>query len=230
MIVLVFDTETSGLPTTSIINDTSISSWPYIVQFTYIMYDTESNSVIKTSNNIINIPTSIVLSPANIAIHGITRAIMDASGRQIVDVITEFLTDLENTDILVAHNLDFDRNMTIAEIYRTYSPTTSNQTVFNLPAIIRFQTMKSYCTMKRTLYLSTFTSINPTTGKEYKKYFKLSELYFKLFNVVPRNMHNALCDVYACLRCFIKLQYNIDVCIVNSTLNTQITTLLHPTS
>ena len=230
MIVFVLDTETSGLPVTTVINDTTISSWPYIVQFTYIMYDTETNTILKTSNNIINIPNTIVLSPANIAIHGITRNIMDASGIPIGDVLTEFLTDLEGVgvEILVAHNLEFDRNMIIAEIYRHNANTITS--VINSQSVIKLRYMNSYCTMKRTLNLSTFKRTNPITGKEYVKYLKLSELYNILFNIIPNNMHNALHDVIATLRCFIKLQNNIDIYLVNSTLQTLISAQLHPAS
>jgi DNA polymerase-3 subunit epsilon len=236
MIVFVLDTETSGLPVTTVINDTTISSWPYIVQFTYIMYDTETNTILKTSDNIINIPNTIVLSPANIAIHGITRNIMDASGRPIGDVLTEFLTDLEGVgvEILVAHNLEFDRNMIIAEIYRHNSNNANNAntntSVINSQSVIKLRYMNSYCTMKRTLNLSTFKRTNPITGKEYVKYLKLSELYNILFNINPTNMHNALHDVIATLRCFIKLQNNIDIYLVNSTLHALISAQLHPAS
>ena len=40
MRVLVFDTETTGLPQTKILNPDTLHQWPTIVQFSYIIYDT----------------------------------------------------------------------------------------------------------------------------------------------------------------------------------------------
>ena len=37
------------------------------------------------------------------------------------------------------------------------------------------------------------------------------ELYQKMFGVTPKNLHNSLNDVIVCLRCFIKLKYEIDI-------------------
>ena len=43
MRVLVFDTETTGLPKSKIINPDTLNLWPHIVQFSYIIYDTVLN-------------------------------------------------------------------------------------------------------------------------------------------------------------------------------------------
>ena len=32
-----------------------------------------------------------------------------------------------------------------------------------------------------------------------------------MFGVTPKNLHNSLNDVIVCLRCFIKLKYEIDI-------------------
>jgi hypothetical protein len=46
MRVLVFDTEATGLPKTKIINPDALHLWPHIVQFSYLIYDTELNDVL----------------------------------------------------------------------------------------------------------------------------------------------------------------------------------------
>jgi hypothetical protein len=48
-------------------------------------------------------------------------------------------------------------------------------------------------------------------GKEYTKFPKLSELYEFLFHSVPENLHNSMIDVLACLRCYLKTEFNIDI-------------------
>lgn len=47
MIILVFDTETTGLPKTKIISYDTLKLWPYIVQFSYIIFDTDTCEIVK---------------------------------------------------------------------------------------------------------------------------------------------------------------------------------------
>ena len=47
--------------------------------------------------------------------------------------------------------------------------------------------------------------------KMYKKFPKLSELYFCLFQSNPANLHNALVDTLVCLRCFLKIKLNYEI-------------------
>jgi DNA polymerase III epsilon subunit-like protein len=48
-------------------------------------------------------------------------------------------------------------------------------------------------------------------GREYLKYPKLAELHYELFNKTPNHLHNAFNDVLICLKCFLKLRYDLDV-------------------
>jgi len=213
MFVLVFDTETTGLPKTKVINENTLTSWPYIVQLSYILYDTESNKIIKISDNIVKIPENIELTKDSIAIHGIDRNKMNENGKSIVEVLQEFLTTIDSIDMIVGHNIDFDINMIIVEIYR--SALDANNcciTKINLPIVVQLQYMKRYCTMKNSMELCNIKKINKTSGKEYVKFPTLSETYQQLFNEKPNNMHNSLHDIYACFRCYYKLQYKKDIC------------------
>ena len=63
MKVLVFDTETTGLPDRFNIPYQHSSRWPHIVQFSFILYDLENNKVINESDFIINVPDDVNISP-----------------------------------------------------------------------------------------------------------------------------------------------------------------------
>jgi len=213
MFVLVFDTETTGLPKTKVINESTVNSWPYIVQLSYLIYDTESNKIIRISDNIAKIPENVELSKESIEIHGIDRKKMNEKGKPIVEILQEFLTIIDSIDLIVSHNIDFDINMIIVEIYRSaLDANNSNIKEINLPIIVQLQYMNKYCTMKNSMELCNIKKFTKTTGKEYVKFPTLSESYHKLFNEKPNNMHNSLNDVYACFRCFCKLKYNKDIC------------------
>jgi len=59
----------------------------------------------------------------------------------------------------------------------------------------------------------TITNIETTTqsGKKYIKYPKLIELYKHYFNEELTGLHNALIDVFACFRCYYKMEHNVDI-------------------
>ena len=46
MLILIFDTETTGLPKTKIISQDTLESWPNIVQFSFTIFDTDENKII----------------------------------------------------------------------------------------------------------------------------------------------------------------------------------------
>ena len=90
MKIAVFDTETTGLPKSKIINEFSLSLWPHIVQFSYIIYDTELQKIIKTVDLVIKIPENINISDEVSDIHGITNFISQTSQHKIEDALITF--------------------------------------------------------------------------------------------------------------------------------------------
>lgn len=212
MLILVFDTETTGLPKSKIINKDVLHLWPYIVQFSYIIFDTESKTLIKMKDCIIRIPDFITISEEVSRIHGITNDISLSKGVNIVDVLNEFFVDFSSVDYIVGHNVSFDLNMIRAEL---------NRVIINashVEQVSEFQTHLTtinastniYCTMKESITLCAIET-KDKFGRTYNKFPKLIELYQKLFNLTPNNLHNSLNDVIVCLRCFMKLKYDKDI-------------------
>jgi DNA polymerase III epsilon subunit-like protein len=209
MRTLVFDTETTGLPKSKIISPTTLDLWPHIVQFSYIIFDSETNRIIKIKDCIIKIPDTVTISEENSNIHGITNEITSRRGINIQHVIEEFFEDINNVDHIVGHNVSFDINMVKVEL---------NRLLLNSDEVIQFQDYLTvlnesnniYCTMQESIELCAI-EMKDKFGRSYKKFPKLVELYKKMFNVTPNNLHNSLNDVIVCLRCFMKLKYNVDI-------------------
>jgi len=196
MKLLVFDTETTGLPK----NNPSIyqtSEWPYSVQFSFLIYDTDFFKVCEEFDYIIKLPKHIPIPEESVAIHGITKERSTKEGVPIKGVLEQFKQKLEECDIIVGHNISFDKRMVIVESirnrFKTFFPSSPD---------------KYYCTMKNTVDICQIERINQTTNEAYFKYPTLSELFKKLFNRIPKGFHNSMIDVYASLICYIKLKYN----------------------
>jgi DNA polymerase III epsilon subunit-like protein len=224
MKIAVFDTETTGLPKTKILNDESLALWPHVVQFSYIIYDTELQKIIKKVDFVIKIPTNINISDEVSDIHGITNFISQNSQYKMDDALILFSNDYLNygIDLIVGHNLSFDINMLKIELMREIGQVidTINKRQFSqlLDSLndMNQESQKSpespnlYCTMLKSIELCNL-KMKTKYGKEYLKFPKLSELHMKLFNSSPRNLHNSLNDVLICLRCYYMLEHKVDI-------------------
>ena len=177
MRVLVFDTETTGLPPKGPID---AGTWPYVVQLSFVEMDTETDKLVE-HDFIVRVQGEIPTTE----IHGITKGRNSACGFAFPDVFGIFSEFVKRADIVVGHNVEFDLNMVRVECLR-------HGLAFEEPPIV-------YCTMR-----SNNDRCNIVAPSGYVKYPKLVELYQFLFKQEPENLHNALTDVYVCLRCFHK--------------------------
>ena len=217
---MVFDTETTGLPQTKILNRHTLHLFPHIVQLSYIIYNFETNNVEKIRDFIIKVPEGIFISKESVKLHGITNEISWNQGVNIDSALTEFFDDYANTDLLVAHNMSFDVDMIRAELLRLVekdneSKKTLEQILYKGLYDIIVKASNLYCTMQESIELCNIEAVNKK-GEKYIKFPKLVELHENLFSETPSNLHNSLNDVIITLKCFGILKYNKDVCEFNN--------------
>lgn len=209
---LIFDTETTGLAQTKIINQETLNKWPHIVQFSYIIYDME-NGIIVSKDCIIKL-NGITIPEDLTKIHGISNKISQEKGENLEVVLKEFFYYLRKVDFLVGHNISFDINMIIVELLRIiYDRLYPKEHIDAYKHDLHFlQNFKNvFCTLKQSIELCGLKAIDKF-GKEYEKWPKLSELHEKLFGTTPNNLHNSFIDILVTLRCFIKLKFKNDLC------------------
>jgi len=213
MRVLVFDTETTGLPQTKILNPDTLHKWPTIVQFSYIIFDLSLNDIVESRDYVIKVPESILISEDSSKIHGITNEIASRIGFPIDDVLNEFFYYLRNVDLIIGHNINFDINMIKTELLRIiYSQDTSSRQLINCKYNLHFITnyKNVCCTLNDSIELCNIQAIDKF-GRPYLKYPKLIELHEKLFHSSPNNLHNSFNDILVTLRCFMMLKHNSDL-------------------
>lgn len=218
MKLLVYDTETNGLPPKGerFVNKGNLEQWPHTVQFSYVIYDTDANKLLKTHDSIIKLPPGVLISEENYSFHHISNKMCETKGKDINVVLREFLTDCTRVDMLVGHNINFDFNMVKAEMMRNPYAYTAEDTKM-------VANKRMYCTARETYGYCSIPAIN-WKGEKYFKYPTLTELYQKLFDEIPQNLHNSLNDVIVTLRCVVKFRFNKDV---NSEVKSLIVNLLH---
>lgn len=203
MKVLVVDTETTGLPEKG---NPSIYSekekWPHIIQLSFLLYDTDTNKIISCVDEIIKLENHIVLTAESVRIHGITRAKSQRKGILINEALLNFYEAFEACDIVVGHNIKFDKRMIMVETNR----------INDYKILSRYWiTKKEYCTMKNSVDICKIETTNKY-GEKYNKYPKLSELHQKLFKTIPNGLHDSMADVLICLRAYVMMVNKQDIC------------------
>jgi DNA polymerase III epsilon subunit-like protein len=229
MRILVFDTETTGLPKSRTLDDTNLHLWPYIVQFSYVVYDISSNRIVKMVDELVKLPEKIIIPTECIKIHGITNAMCESRGKNIENLLIDFYDDFNECERIIAHNLSFDLNLLKAELLRVINKSISK----NGTDIVLYNNMfsnlttskKYYCTMQDTIDYCQVKALD-RNGKEFVKFPKLSELYHKMFGNIPNNLHNSMNDVIICLRCYVMWYHKYDVAKENSEIEVFITSHL----
>jgi len=175
MKLLLFDTETTGLPKFKEQAHKIRDNWPHIVSIAWIII--EGTEIIKKEYFIIK-PMWDIPSEST-KIHGITYEKAMKEGSDLCEIMDKFWIDVKKSDCMIAHNIEFDINVLInAEMWdlkRVY------------PAL-----KKMYCTMElsRSLVKLPFHS-----GTGFKSP-KLSELYEYVTKKPPvkNSLHNSLYD------------------------------------
>ena len=183
--ILIFDLETIGFPKYK--NAKPFQSYYYdqarIIEIGYVIIN-PTGEVLKSVNHFVKYDK--IVNIENSFIHGITNDMVMEHGVLIDEVLDELSNDLINVDTIVAHNIEFDYNVLLSEVYRKYK---------NFKHLLGLLYSKDlHCTMQ--------------IGKKYMtsgKYPKLVELHQLLFDKVWVQTHRALDDVNTCAKCYIEM-------------------------
>ena len=115
MKVLIFDTETTGLPEGKNPSIYETQKWPHIIQLSYIVYDSETNDIVTLEDDYISIDDNVVIQPGSQIIHNISREMLTDRGIPIEQALEKFNKFSDMSDLLVGHNVSFDKRMVIVE-------------------------------------------------------------------------------------------------------------------
>lgn len=185
MATLIFDLETNGLPKYKRAKPFQFYAYENcrLVEIGYVIIN-HQGEVIKQVDSFVQHTDDVMIT--NSHIHGISNEMVLEYGKKINEVLDELTVDLMNVDTIVAHNIEFDYNVLLSEVYRKYDQ------YKHLLGLLYSKDL--HCTM--------------LMGKKYMstgKYPKLVELHQLLFNEVWIQTHRALDDVITCKKCYVKM-------------------------
>jgi DNA polymerase III epsilon subunit-like protein len=162
-----------------------VNNWPDIVSLAWSVFK-KDGILVKSRYSLIQ-PDDWVIPDDSIKIHGITNEQASNEGRGLREVIEEFNSDLQTCDTVVAHNMEFDKNV----LFNAYKWRLNMAPSW--PAEI--------CTMLKSEPELKLPRKFPSSYRKYKSP-TLTELYQATFGREPTGQHNSqkdveiLCEVY----------------------------------
>jgi DNA polymerase III subunit epsilon len=185
--ILVFDVETSGLPSRRGAHYSDLDVWPRIVSISWALYR-GPDAQVKHIHTLIR-PDGFSIPPEATRIHGIDTERARREGAPAPATLASLLQDVAThaPSLVVAHNVDFDRPILLAEFLRAGLGD-------------EFARLPSFCTMASTTELCRLP--RPRGGY---KWPTLDELHRYLFGAGVEVAHDAGADVLSCAKCYFKL-------------------------
>ena len=183
MIVLFFDTETTGLPKNWKAPVTDVDNWPRVFQLAWAVW--EDGVEMETHVDLITPEGWLVPREKFWLDHEHSTENCVEYGIPIADALSKLMDAIEVADVMVAHNLSFDHKVVGAEMVRLNISTT------NKP--------KKICTMNSS------TKFCALPGPYGLKWPKLEELHHKLFASDAGEQHDAGKDIAITAKCFFEL-------------------------
>lgn len=188
--ILVFDTETTGVPKKYSAPVSDLENWPRLVQLGWFaMHD---DGTPAGSMEYIIKPDGFVIPEEASAIHHITQADAEIKGIPISKVLASFLYVVKQTTLLVGHNVEFDLNIVGAEFIRW----SGKNYLDGIPSLCTMKAGIDFCKLPKT----------SSRGTDKYKWPRLEELYWALFNSKISGAHTALQDVRSTARCYLEMK------------------------
>jgi len=184
---LIFDTETTGIPHNKTAPITDLENWPRLVQLAWQLHD-NTGKLLSQHSYIIK-PEGFDIPYKAEQIHGISTRRAQEEGINLDEVLATFIKDLDNTRLLVGHNIEFDINIIGAEYIRQ---SLKPDYFLGLDRLDTGIASTEYCQMSGGI-----------GGR--LKMPRLNELHQKLFGKDIEDAHDAAYDVDATARSFFGL-------------------------
>jgi DNA polymerase III epsilon subunit-like protein len=194
--------------------------WNNIIQISYILYDTKNN-IFTPFDDYIDLPPEVVekflgapkgtYHPTIVnALEEQQKATEQGKTVPLQDAIERFLEAYKSADIVVGHNVDYDKSMVLAELMHLHLSADNRK---YLDKFIEIQSSKKFvCTSEMGVDVCKIEARN-STGDIFFKFPRLNQLYEHLFGYPPveSKLHNALNDVIVTFRCYYFITYDEDI-------------------
>jgi len=194
-LILVFDTETTGLPQYKLPSDDP--SQPHLVEIAAHLFH-ENGTLISGFSAVVK-PNGWVIPDEIIAIHGITNEYAQEHGIDEEEAVATFLTLHDQANVRVAHNVGFDDRIMRIAIKRYFGDEKAEQ----------YKALPSECTAalsKPIIKLPPTEAMMKTNFKNSFKNPNLKEAFKHFTGEEMQESHRAEADVIACAKVYFAIK------------------------
>lgn len=201
MIILAFDTETTGIPEWKLPSDDP--QQPHLVSLAFVVRDTETNQTLNEQHWIVR-PDGWTIPDDVAAIHGITTEYAEEQGVPVDEAMDQLLVNLERADARVAYGAAFDNRILRIALLRMGWSKEEIEGFFALhPVQCAMTAATPLCRMAPT------DKMMATGRRTGFKSPKLAEAYEILCGKTLEDAHSALADTHAALDVWLEIQARI---------------------
>jgi len=186
LVLLFFDTETTGLPSRNRKVRSDPLSWPRLIELGWLLMS--EDAICHEQQSLLVSPDGFEIPSAATDIHGISTEDALLTGMNVTEVLDQFCSSARKADMFVAHNLSYDIRILLTELIR-------------LEKRDLFPSLEGVCTMKSS---ARFCGVPGRFGKGFK-WPSLSGLHQRLYGQPPKSAHRALDDAKTCADCYFEL-------------------------
>ncbi len=186
-VLMVFDTETTGLPSRNRKIRDDPFSWPRLVEAGWVLC-TGDGGIISEESFLIT-PSGFEIPDQAFRIHGISTGFARDTGIECETALERFCTAAQQADFFVAHHLAFDIRIILSELIRIKK----RDLLPTIPGICTMRSSVKYCKI-------------PGRYKKGLRNPSLAYLYSSLFEIPVPCAHRALDDARTCAACMFDLK------------------------
>ncbi len=130
-----------------------------------------------------------------------------------VDMERYFISAVQKADIIVGHNVEFDRIIIIGELMRMRESQIYEESTINASIALFVNNSKFKCSMQDNTSVLKIISSSPYGGYKWPKLMEAYKYYFteSANNMDASILHNSLYDTIMCIRIYCKYALNIDI-------------------
>jgi DNA polymerase-3 subunit epsilon len=195
MLILVYDTETTGLPDYH--QPSEAPQQPHIVELAAILYDTHLRQVVDEIDVLIR-PDGWIIPDDAIAIHGISNELAQENGIGESEAIGQFMAMHSIASFRVGHNESFDQRIIRIGIKRFIQDDAIADAFKASPALCTMWTATKHTKLKATQAMR-------AAGRFYHKNPNLSEAHKHFCGTPHDGAHRAMADAQATLRVLVAM-------------------------
>lgn len=189
--IMVYDTETNGLPVSQFARYDQVDNWPRIIQLSWAIYK-EDGTRVRGRTDMIKPDGWTVPNLPFFRDNDLSTERCEREGIPIDLALDRFSDALKTSKILVAHNASFDRNVLFAELLRLRRPIPKDH--------------EEYCTKRAS---EPILKLPGWRGKY--KWPTLMEAHQYFFGEGFDGAHDAGADVDACAKVYFAIQTHLEM-------------------